>query len=141
MIFPKKKNKEKTTHNIEIGNLYDINKNLVEKNVNILTKEELNDKKDLIINFVNKNTNYYYMLLCNEQKDYTIFHINNICNENDYKNLANILIDECLINRGDTKSIELTESEDAIEIWLSIDKESYCYYFFPYDAAVIECSE
>ena len=77
------------------------------------------------------------MLLCNDRKDYTIFRrasTNNVGTE-----LINILIDECLKNRGKTKSIELTEAKDAIEIWLSIDEESYCYYFFPYDTAVIQC--
>ena len=76
------------------------------------------------------------MLLCNERKDYTIF---NLKQDNSFEEATKILLDECLVNRGQVKSIELTESGDAIEIWLSIDKESYCYYFFPYNTGVIEC--
>ena len=85
--------------------------------------------------------------MCNEKKDYTIFRRET--NENkdfldnletpDRDRLWNVLIDECLPNRGRTKSIELTENQDAVEIWISIEGESYCYMFFPYDAAIIEC--
>ena len=34
--------------------------------------------------------------------------------------------------------IDRTEDGVAIEIWISIDGESFVYYFFPYDAGVIE---
>jgi hypothetical protein len=34
---------------------------------------------------------------------------------------------------------EKTEDDIAIEIWIEIDKEPFCYYLFPYDEAVIEC--
>ena len=150
MIFPnkkKKKSKTKKTHNINIGTLYDVNKDLVEKNVSTLTTEEIQNKKDMIIDFINNTGNAYYMLLCNERKDYTIFHrkydntIEQFCDNAGVleETLEKILLDECLPNRGNTKSIELTENKDAVEIWISIDGESYCYYFFPYDAAIIEC--
>lgn len=141
----KKENKKTTT--VEVGSLYDLNKTLVEQNVTALTEEELQNKKNLIVDFVNNSSNTYYMLLCNEKKDYTIFHrqydsIRGIYLDNAGEiddTLERILIDECLPNRGQTKSIELTENKDAIEIWLSIDGESFCYYFFPYDMAIIEC--
>lgn len=139
MIFPKKKKKkeEKPTSNVTLGTLYDMNKGIVEKSVPDLTKEELEDKKNLIIEFLKDTSNKYYMLLCNDKKDYTVFR--RISKQNTGNTLANILIDECLQNRGNTKSIEYTETKDAIEIWISIDGESYCYYFFPYDTAIIEC--
>ena len=141
----KKENKKTTT--VEVGSLYDLNKTLVEQNVTALSEEEMQNKKNLIIDFVNNSNNTYYMLLCNEKKDYTIFHrqwsnesqqfLDNLGILGD--TLEKILIDECLPNSGKTKSIELTENKDAIEIWLSIDGESFCYYFFPYDMAIIEC--
>lgn len=141
----KKENKKTTT--VEVGSLYDLNKTLVEQNVTALTEEELQNKKNLIVDFVNNSNNTYYMLLCNEKKDYTIFHrqydsIRGVYLDNAGEiddTLERILVDECLPNRGQTKSIELTENKDAIEIWLSIDGESFCYYFFPYDMAIIEC--
>ena len=136
MKFPSKiKRKNNKKSNIAVGTLYDINKSIVEKNIKPLTKKELQNKKELIINYINQTNNKYYMLLCNDRKDYTVFHKNEITEEK----LENILIDECLPNRGETKSIELTETKDAIEIWISTKWESYCYYFFPYDAAIIEC--
>lgn len=142
----KRKKNNKKTHNIALGTLYDFNKGLVEKNIPDLTDEEIQNKKNLIVDFVNQTSNRYYMLLCNDRKDYTIFHRNETENGlfKDSEGLIidvieKILIDECLPNRGRTKSIELTENQDAIEIWISIEGESYCYYFFPYDAAIIEC--
>ena len=139
MVFPKKKKENKTTHNIEVGTLYDMNKNLVEKNIPDLTEEELNNKKELFISYLKDTNNYYYMLLCNDKKDYTILRLAVKSDDIRLNKLTNILVDECLTNRGKVKSIELTENKDAVEIWLSIDGESYCYYFFPYDAAIIEC--
>ena len=151
MIFPNKKKKKKKkknkTHNVEIGTLYDVNKNLVEQNVSELTTEEMQNKKNMIVDFIHQANNSYYMLLCNDRKDYTIFHrrlnptLMQFCDDlgEAEETLEKILIDECLPNRGRTKSIELTENKDAIEIWISIDGESYCYYFFPYDTAIIDC--
>ena len=142
----KQKKKNKTTQ-VAMGTLYEMNQNIIEKNIPTLTEEELQNKKNLIVDFVNNCGNTYYMLLCNDRKDYTIFHrqydsIRGIYLDNAGEmddTLERILVDECLPNRGQTKSIELTENKDAIEIWLSIDGQSYCYYFFPYDSAIIEC--
>ena len=142
----KQKKKNKTTQ-VAMGTLYEMNQNIIEKNIPTLTEEELQNKKNLIVDFVNNCGNAYYMLLCNDRKDYTIFHrqydsIRDIYLDNAGEmddTLERILVDECLPNRGQTKSIELTENKDAIEIWLSIDGQSYCYYFFPYDSAIIEC--
>lgn len=129
-----KNNKKDTMHKVELGSLYDINKSLIENNVVSLTEEEMDEKKQMVITFLEDTDNHYYMLLCNDRKDYTVFH-----KDGGVECLQDILIDECLPNRGKTKSFELTENKDAIEIWLSIDGESYCYYFFPYDSAIIEC--
>lgn len=143
-----KRNKKNTQniHKVELGTLYDINKNIIEKNVEVLSDEQLQSKKDLIVDFINQTGNKYYMLLCNDRKDYTLFHRNET-EDGLWKDSAGltedviekVLIDECLPNRGKTKSIELTEDKNAFEIWISIDGESYCYYFFPYDLGVIEC--
>jgi len=143
-----KRNKKNTQniHKVELGTLYDINKNIVEQNLKVLSDDEMQEKKNLIVDFVNQSGNNYYMLLCNDRKDYTIFHRNKT-EEGLFKDsegltkdvIEKVLIDECLPNRGKTKSIEITEDQSAIEIWLSIDGESYCYYFFPYDTAIIDC--
>ena len=123
------------TSNITLGTAYEINKNLVEKYEKELTIKELQNKKTKIINFIQETKGQYYMLLCNDKKDYTIF---NILNKNNIEKMTNILVDECLVNRGIIKGIDLTKDKCAIEIWLSIENEAFCYYFFKYDDAVIE---
>ena len=123
------------TSNITLGTAYEINKNLVEKYEKELTTKELQNKKTEIINFIQETKGQYYMLLCNDKKDYTIF---NILNKNNIQEMTNILVDECLVNRGTIKGIDLTKDKCAIEIWLSIENEAFCYYFFKYDDAVIE---
>ena len=139
MMMKNKKNKKKksTTTNVQLGTLYDANKMLIEKTIAYLDEEALTEGRNLISNFILHTENKYYMLLCNERKDYTVFHINDSLSGSTEG--AKILVDECIANRGHAKGINLTESKDAIEIWISIDGESCCYYFFPYDAAIIDC--
>lgn len=130
-----KKDNKTSTSTLSLGSLYDVNKNLIENYGKEITSEEIIQKKEEIINFVKNTKGQYYMLLCNDRKDYTVF---NVLNKNNLTEMANVLVDECLINRGVIKGIDLTQTKDAIEIWLSIGKESYCYYFFNYDNGIIE---
>lgn len=131
------KNKE-----VSLGTLYDVNKNLIQNAIKALDETALNSKKEIIKNFLRKTNNNYYMLLCNERKDYTIFTIGNIENkEQKIEKLPFVLIDECLKNRGEIRVIELTENRDAIEAWISINDESFAYYFFPYDSAIINMED
>lgn len=131
-----KKNNNETKEIELFGNLYDINKNIVAQNEIKLSEGILNSKKEVIKNFINKTNNNYYMLLCNERKDYTVFHNNNLSMET-----AKILVDECLMNRGEIRGIDITKNKDAIEIWLMIENEAFVYYFFPYDMGIIEVGE
>lgn len=126
-----------TTSRVSVGNLYDLNKDLVEKETKPLTQEELAVKKEMVHDFLRENGKAsYMMLLCHEQRDYTVF---NLTTTDDFAIYTpNILIDECLKNRGEIRSIELTANKDAIEIWLVINKKAYCYYFFDYTNGVIE---
>ena len=125
------------TSRVSVGNLYDLNKDLVEKEIKPLTQEELAVKKEMVHDFLRENGKAsYMMLLCHEQRDYTVF---NLTTTDDFAMYTpNILIDECLKNRGEIRSIELTANKDAIEIWLVINKKAYCYYFFDYTNGVIE---
>lgn len=121
---------------MNMGTLYDLNKNLVQKNISALEEGVLNSKKEIIKNFLRNTKDTYYMLLCHEQRDYTIFRIDTL-EDNKYNEMISILIDECLKNRGIIKSIELTKDKQAIEIWLMIEEEAFVYYLFPYGEAVI----
>ena len=131
-------NEEKKETEFAMGTLYDLNKGLVQQNEPKLSEGVLNSKKEIIKNFVINTNNNYYMLLSNERKDYTIFTVGTRDQyENKCKKLTSILVDECLINRGEIRGIDITKDKGAIEIWMSIEGESYVYYFFPYDTAII----
>lgn len=140
-------NEETKQTEFAMGTLYDLNKGLVQQNEIKLSEGILNSKKEIIKNFVIKNENTYYMLLSNERKDYTIFTMGLTGPDEKYsyedksKKLASVLIDECLINRGEIRGIDITKDKGAIEIWMSIKEESYVYYFFPYDAAIIDITK
>lgn len=131
MKLPTNKKKIKVSE-VSLGTTYDINKNLVKKYEKELTEEELQEKKDLIDKFTNDHNNHYHMMLCHDRRDYTIFHTNYSVNSV-YADLI-----DCLKNRGKIMAIDLTKDEGAIEIWLMIEDEAYCYYFFPYDSAIVE---
>ena len=130
-------NKTTEQHELDlgIGTLYDVNKTLVEKQEKKLSEGILNSKKEIVKNFIEKTNNVYYMLLSNERKDYTIF---KLTSKDNSMELSKCLIDECLFNRGEIRGIDITQDKGAIEIWMIIDNEAYVYYFFPYDAALVE---
>ena len=133
-------NEETKQTEFALGTLYDLNKGLVQQNEVKLSEGVLNSKKEVIKNFLVKTNNNYYMLLSNERKDYTIFTMGSndgYTYEDKSKRLVSILIDECLVNRGEIRGIDITKDKGAIEIWMSIEEESYVYYFFPYDTAII----
>ena len=130
-------NENQENKSIELGTLYEVNKTIILQNEHALDEGQSNSKKEIVKNFLVKNTNNYFMLLCNEQKDYTVFDFKDNKENERCMDCAKCLIDECLIPRGEIRSIELTKDKDAIEIWLVINNEAYCYYFFPYDNGVI----
>lgn len=129
-----KMKKNNKTSKVSIGTLYDLNKAAVIKEIS-LTGDKLEEKKPAIIDFLKDKNNTYYMLLCNERRDYTVFRLKE---ENSINDLVNCLVDECLLNRGLVKGIDITKDQEAIEIWLSIEEEAFVYYFFPYDSAIVE---
>ena len=133
-------NEETKQTEFALGTLYDLNKGLVQQNEVKLSEGVLNSKKEVIKNFLVKTNNNYYMLLSNERKDYTIFTMGSndgYTYEDKSKRLVSILVDECLVNRGEIRGIDITKDKGAIEIWMSIEGDSYVYYFFPYDTAII----
>lgn len=119
---------------VTLGTNYEINKTLVEQCDN-LSEGETRAKIDLMGKYIHETGNKYYMLLCHERRDYTILH--GFSGENTCSDMAYTVL-ECIRNRGHVKAIDQTKDEQAFEIWISVDGESYCYYFFPYDAAVVE---
>ena len=129
------KKEEKKTSNISLGTIYDLNKQYIEKYEKELAPEDYDKVKIIYYQYLKDTSSQYYMLLCNEQKDYTLF---NLLSDNAKEKSYNDLL-ECLNNRGKIVSFEKTKDEHAIEIWLMINNQAYCYYFFNYKKGVIEC--
>ena len=99
------------------------------------------DKSKALVEFCKKTQNQYYMLLNRETYNFTLFNFHS-SNNHTSLNTRKLIYDElkiCLQNRGEVLSIELTEQEDAYEIWIRDDEQNILvYYFFPYDIGVIE---
>ena len=127
---------KKRTKSIDMGTLYEVNKNIMQQTAKPLTIEELTPIQKELEDWFNWELDSYAMLLCHERRDYTVFHLYEKQNPNPPALAAKELI-ECLLNRGEVLSIEKTEDK-AWEIWLKIEEEYCCYYLFNYDNAVIE---
>ena len=102
---------------LNMGNLYEMNKQLVAKYEKELKGKALSNKvintvKPYLKDFI-KNEEYF-MLLCNERKDYTIFHLNN--NEESIIDKISEWLLLCLRNRGAVFGIDRTQDKQALEI-------------------------
>ena len=131
------------TKEIELtgANLYDMNKQLVEHYESKMSKKTLEKiiNKIVIPYFEESLQNHkYFMLLCHDARDHTVFNI--LESDDSSKNIIATELKDCFTARGDIYSIELTQQEDALEIWIKSfsDSKMYCYYLFPYDFGVIE---
>lgn len=121
---------------VVLGTVYEINKNLMRREEK-LSKPAFANKLKLVKNFFLKNGKYF-MLLCNDCKDYTVFVMEGKTDESGEQAIKDLK--ECLVNRGETLSIDYAPGDqNAFEIWIRDDSsEPFCYYLFPYDNAVIE---
>ncbi len=115
-------------------NLYDLNKNIINQ-LETMTPNDIANKMDLFDELHNTFKNTHYMLLCKDYGYYTIFE------EDPMLELPTFgaAICEIIANIGDVKSIEFTESKDAIEIWIIPEdqEEAFVFYLFAYDAGVV----
>ena len=127
------------SQHIEIGNLYDLNKQAILQEGR-LGKRKLQEIKEKIADWFNMKLDGYAMLLCRERYDFTVFHLYEKQNKDPAAVAASELI-EVLKERGEILSIEKDTEilNDAWEIWLKIDNEAYAYYLFGCDEWVIEC--
>lgn len=111
--------------------LYDLNKQIIAQ-LPILSDEELSNKKTVINQLHEKFNNEYYMLYGKEMSYFTLFKLK------DPSRFGDEVI-ECLgYLDGDVKCVDMTEPEDAIEIWVQDGtKEPTCLYLFPYDTGLV----
>lgn len=117
--------------NINLGTLYDVNKEMMQKEKKI-SMSALKEEVKKMTDFFSKGE--YAMLLCHEKRDYTVFQLTT---KNKIANATEELI-LCLLERGSVLSIEEAPG-DAYEIWMRIEDEAFVYYLFHYDAGVIKC--
>lgn len=124
---------DKKNNYIPIGNLYQINQQLVNKEVP-LSKKQINLKQASLVSYFNEK---YYMLLCRELNDYTVYKVNKSLNS---KEKAAYEVIETLKERGTIYAIDAKE-DGAYEIWIKpfLEELPHAYYLFPYTRAVIEC--
>lgn len=123
---------------INLGNLYDFNKELMKKE-KIIDPIIFNTKvkqiaEDMFTKAFN-NDEHYWMLLCHDRRDFTLFNIIAATEVND-------IIEEIkptLTNRGQIITID-KQPNGAWEIWIrDIETtENFVYYLFKYDNGVIE---
>lgn len=115
---------------------YEINRQIIDQMPDLTDEEIAATDKKLYI-YLNKQMNKYYMLLCKDISYYTVFCLD--------ETAPNRIFDElitCCEGLGKIKGIELTDQDDALEIWIKIrDKAPVVMYFFSYDAGVIECTQ
>ena len=73
------KNIDKTaTSEVTLGNLYDMNKQIMEQ-IPAITDAEIAEHKDTMTKwFFDKINQKYFMLLCHEQRDYTLFNLDGL---------------------------------------------------------------
>lgn len=115
-------------------NVYDLNKSSMSA-LPDLTATGKKQREGIIKDFFHNKDADYYMMLCRERNDYTLFY------DLHYEDSVSKLIEEiflCLDNRGNIKEIQLDEQGSAIELWVSTEEDTYCYFFFPYDEGVIK---
>lgn len=132
----------KKTAEVSLGNLYDINKQMM-ANEPVVTMEERASQGEHLERWLETFfPQKYFMMLCHERRDYTLFNldktsswaapapytISTVCKD----------IFECLDNRGDLISIE-QQPDNTWEFWIrTIDDQCVVYYLFPYGEAVLE---
>ena len=123
---------------VALGNLYDMNKQLMAQEAEIAA-DVLEQKKQHLIAWITENfAQSYFMLLCNERKDYTVFRMKDAsATIGAITGMANDVI-ECMTNRGTLLALDLQEA-GGWELWMRDENnEVFAYYLFPYGAAVLE---
>ena len=121
-----------TEHNGSLEmNLYDMNKQLISQ-LPALTdfSKAIVSVRDLHGKYWNK----YYMMYCKEISYFTLFEV---CGMNEFG--QDVI--ECCANVGTIKAMDMTEAEDALEIWVETEDGPVCLYLFPYDSGVVRVGE
>lgn len=133
--------KIKPTSEVSLGNLYEMNKQLMEQEPKI-SEAELQTAKEHLRTWLTHNFEQkYFMLLCHELRDYTLFNLDKthtwrVAMPQTITNATNDII-ECMTNRGELLVVD--QQEDGVwELWIRNPEGCFAYYLFPYGEAVLE---
>lgn len=119
---------------IEIGSLYDINKQIIGQD-KILDQYELQRKVDELADIMIDSK--YFALICNERHYYTVFN----CKEASTSNISRNVYD-ILTSLGDVCDIIPSSSNElTFEVWIKdyMTNEVNMYFMTNWDEGVIEC--
>ena len=111
--------------------LYELNKSAV-RQLPDYTDKDFSAATERIEEYVKNDK--FFMLLGREFNYYTLF-----MREPSMEETISEAVIDCLKNIGPIKSIEQTQGESAIEIWVMVDDEPIVMYFFCYNEGVIIC--
>lgn len=130
------------TSEISLGNLYDINKQLMEHEIEMSSEDKWKVGMELENWLEDRFAQKYFMLLCHERRDYTVFNLDKTSTwaqiDQGILRIAREDLMECLTNRGTLLSAELQE-DGVWEFWIrDIVDGCAAYYLFPYGDAVLE---
>lgn len=115
---------------IEMG-LYDMNKQIIAQLPDVTDWDRV---EALLNDFYNIHHNVYYMMYGKEISYFTLFKVNEPLMFGD-------VVMDCIPNVGVVKAVDITENNDAVEIWVMQDDEATCLYLFPYDMGLVEVGE
>ena len=115
--------------------MYNINKQIIAQLPPIDEADMVAVKREIIRKYCDQMKAEYYMLLCRDINYYTVFRMDiKLADET----IEDVLVD-CANYIGAIKSIGFTEDEQALELWMTNEEDTYAAYFFPYDQGVIVC--
>lgn len=113
--------------------LYDMNKQIISQMPPLSDRGFEKAMKDITFLHV-MYQNEYYMLYGKEISYFSVFRVI------EPEQLAEAIF-ECCVNVGTIKAMDLTEEQDAIEIWVENADGPTCLYFFPYDNGLVQVGE
>lgn len=132
--IPEQEAAGKLNGNIQMTS-YDLNKQLI-LSLGPIKDDELDKFKNDFNDYLNNIKDKYFMLLCKELSYYTVFSAFYAYN---LDNFTETLL-EIIESIGEFYNYNIDEENGGIEIWIKPEdkEEVFVYYFFPYDAGVVE---
>lgn len=111
--------------------LKELNQQIMEQ-VPALKQADINDAIKLINTFAAQTHQKHFMFMCPEHKYYTLLEQSK---HYEFGSLGAAIF-ACCENIGEVKSVSLNDCS-AIEVWITDDTSTECYYLFAYDDGMV----